>query len=327
MEPIVLPVGTSQGSANNSANDSNADSGGSSLFAGSSVKASPVESPTDHTPPDASNKPPQDPTQVSTPERKLPQPPGLPKERKTAKDMKRCNSTSTIYLENTIDHPNNALTTICVAKAVHRLMVADSSKRPVVHPTFELTQSQRNYLTPKNLGFPSVAIIHKFLADFYRDAQLAPECNVVGFVYLIRFLRKTGVTMTPSNWRQLLYSCFSLSSKMYDDLSMINRDFAVVCPMFNLRETNDMELALLDIFRFDLVVNAAEYAAFYFRLQQEKEPQTPTAPLSKVTAEQLEVGLPSSAPSAKSKGLSKGYSSAANVPGMATASQPMVRLS
>lgn len=54
------------------------------------------------------------------------------------------------------------------------------------------------------------------------------------------------MTISASNWRHILFGAMVLASKVWDDLSMINVDFSVVCPMFTIHQINDMEIKWLE---------------------------------------------------------------------------------
>ena len=58
-----------------------------------------------------------------------------------------------------------------------------------------------------------------------------------------------------------------MASKVWDDLSMWNCDFSVVCPSFDLQRVNDLELIMLDTLKYQIRVPAGEYAKYYFHLR------------------------------------------------------------
>lgn len=49
--------------------------------------------------------------------------------------------------------------------------------------------------------------------------------------------------------------CLLQASKVWDDLSMINEDFTVVCPMFSLADINRLEINFLQILKYHLTVS------------------------------------------------------------------------
>lgn len=59
-----------------------------------------------------------------------------------------------------------------------------------------------------------------------------------------------------------------MSSKVWDDLSMWNIDFSNVSSnLFDLKRVNELELALLDVFDYQVKVSASDYAKYYFQLR------------------------------------------------------------
>ena len=65
-------------------------------------------------------------------------------------------------------------------------------------------------------------------------------------------------------------SCMVLSSKVWDDLSMWNADFANVVPSgmkFSLVRLNELEIAVLNCLTYNVKVLSSEYAKYYFLLR------------------------------------------------------------
>lgn len=58
-----------------------------------------------------------------------------------------------------------------------------------------------------------------------------------------------------------------MASKVWDDLSMWNVDFSHVSAAFDLHRVNELELALLECFLYEVKVSAGEYAKFYFHIR------------------------------------------------------------
>jgi len=119
---------------------------------------------------------------------------------------------------------------------------------------------------------PSLEEITDFYRFVFNKAQMESDCIIVSLIYVERLLRDTngGVWPNPKNWRSLLFSCMVMASKVWDDLSMWNKDFAHVCPSgikFSLKRINELELALLNCLNFDVKVQASVYAKYYFLMR------------------------------------------------------------
>jgi len=119
---------------------------------------------------------------------------------------------------------------------------------------------------------PSLEEITDFYRFVFNKAQMESDCIIVSLIYVERLLRDTngGVSPNPKNWRSVLFSCMVMASKVWDDLSMWNKDFSQVCPSglkFPLKRINELELALLNCLKFNVKVLASEYAKYYFLMR------------------------------------------------------------
>eukprot|EP00941_MAST-03F_sp_MAST-3F-sp1_P000962 g962.t1 len=69
-------------------------------------------------------------------------------------------------------------------------------------------------------------------------------------------------------WRPMALISLVLASKVWDDLSMINADFAQICGHhFSLQQINSMELVWLSVLKYDCKVALSTYAKYYFKLR------------------------------------------------------------
>ena len=58
-----------------------------------------------------------------------------------------------------------------------------------------------------------------------------------------------------------------LASKIWDDFSMDNSDFAVVWKPTTLKRVNQLERKVLELLRYNVSIPASDYAACYFKLR------------------------------------------------------------
>jgi len=95
------------------------------------------------------------------------------------------------------------------------------------------------------------------------------ECIIMSLIYMERLTKETNgvVQVRPNNWKSLVFSTMIMASKVWDDLSMWNVDFSQVCPSFNLRRINELELAVLEFLEYSVKVSASDYAKYYFHLR------------------------------------------------------------
>ena len=70
----------------------------------------------------------------------------------------------------------------------------------------------------------------------------------VGRVRAARAQAKSeGVLLHARSWRPVVFASLLLASKVWHDISYWNSDFQSICPMFNVRNINRMERAILNL--------------------------------------------------------------------------------
>jgi len=119
------------------------------------------------------------------------------------------------------------------------------------------------------LRVPTREAVLGFVQDVYQKAQMEKECLIMSFAYLERLLNATKgqLSLNESNWRAVVLSTMILASKVYDDLSMLNADFSLICPSFTLKRINALEVCLLEAIKYEVRVSTSEYAKYYFKLR------------------------------------------------------------
>jgi hypothetical protein len=114
------------------------------------------------------------------------------------------------------------------------------------------------------------AVVQAFIEKINHDAMLTVECNICALVYAIRFLKCEGApSLTRNNWRPILSTAFLIASKVWDDLSMLNRDFSIIfARTTSLAEVNTRETMFLKAVGWEVNVSASQYTDLYFRLRE-----------------------------------------------------------
>lgn len=119
---------------------------------------------------------------------------------------------------------------------------------------------------------PSLEEITSFYRYAFHKAQMESDCIIMSLIYVERLLRETNGGVRPNlrNWRSVLFSCMVMASKVWDDLSMWNKDFSKLFPKgvkFTLKRINELERALLTCLKYNVKVKASEYAKYYFLMR------------------------------------------------------------
>ena len=106
---------------------------------------------------------------------------------------------------------------------------------------------------------PTVEAIHHWLALILAKTRASVEVTLVAVLYIRRLMAKSGTKFTNRNWRSLLATATLLASKVWDDLSLVNKDYAAFLP-YTLREINRWERLFCAAVQFDLSVSNDEFA-------------------------------------------------------------------
>jgi hypothetical protein len=208
---------------------------------------------------------------------------------------RRLNSTGTMIVGDTLSCPNNELTIAAVAERLQSY-IRDSTlgvnalKSPPKDERAKKARSAKispsptkcENLPPKGdmmnpgtteipsaevAAIPSVDQIARYLREIFRTAQCSVDCTIVCLIYIERLMQTSGLQLTVRNWRSLIAIAMLLASKVHDDLSMINADFACFLP-FTVEQINAWERQFLAGIKYDVRVSAGHYTKYYFDLRE-----------------------------------------------------------
>lgn len=85
--------------------------------------------------------------------------------------------------------------------------------------------------------------------------------------YIRRLLTETGLMITRLTYRRLILGCLVLASKVWEDYSVWNCDFADVCPKSSSSSLAELERTLLKLLSYDVSLDSSEYARVYYDLR------------------------------------------------------------
>lgn len=202
---------------------------------------------------------------------------------------RRLNSTGTYTVGDTLSSPNNELMIMAVAESLYGYIfeatfgaaVNDVNRSPTREVTKKLRSTKISPSPPKSENlppvidpskvpggeeFPSLERIAKYLREIFRTAQCSVDCTIVSLIYIERLMQTSGLQLTTRNWRSLVAIAMLLASKVNDDLSMINADFACFLP-FTVEQINGWERQFLAGIKYDVRVSTGHYTKYYFDLR------------------------------------------------------------
>ena len=93
------------------------------------------------------------------------------------------------------------------------------------------------------------------------------EIPIIALVYIERLLIKSGFGLNIKNWRKITLTALIMGSKIWDDESFENDNFAKAFPTYKTKDINEMERVFLNFIEYNLYISSKEYAKYYFILR------------------------------------------------------------
>jgi len=205
----------------------------------------------------------------------------------TGGSLRRNNSMSTIYVEETLEQPDHERTIKCVCAVLRLHMLEAHNSKAATSSDYDVFRDASSYpdvSSPSKAKFdavasdssdgcrviPSLEIITSFFSLVFFKTQMETECIIIALIYCERLLKisRGRLHIDGSNWRSVIFASLIMASKVWDDLSMWNVDFSnVFASSFNLRRINELEMTMLNALKYFVKVTAGEYAKYYFHLR------------------------------------------------------------
>ena len=102
---------------------------------------------------------------------------------------------------------------------------------------------------------PSEHELYDFAHQLFKSVQLSSECSIVCLIYVERLMEVAKVPLLACTWRPIFMCGLLLASKVWQDLSSWNIEFASVYPQFSLDAINRLELNFLRNVKWDLYIS------------------------------------------------------------------------
>mmetsp|Transcript_28653 Transcript_28653/g.64189 ORF Transcript_28653/g.64189 Transcript_28653/m.64189 type:complete len:189 (+) Transcript_28653:2-568(+) len=114
---------------------------------------------------------------------------------------------------------------------------------------------------------PTTDEIYEFAHQLFKKVQLSSECSIVCLIYVEKLMEVAKVPLVAETWRPIFMCGLLLASKVWQDLSSWNIEFASVYPQFSLDAINKLEVLFLKHIKWDLYISSSLYAKYYFALR------------------------------------------------------------
>jgi len=181
------------------------------------------------------------------------------------------NSTSSMYIDSTITQPCIDEIIFCVAIVIHdRIEEGERSKNenPDAN-TFAMfdVENKPLFRHSADLDASSEDAIFHTIKSIYSIAEFSPECLVISLLYIERLRSLTKILLLLSNWQPILLAAMVVAQKVWDDKSLLNVDFSVICSAYTLKDINSLERRFLELLEYNVSITASMYASYYFELR------------------------------------------------------------
>jgi len=114
---------------------------------------------------------------------------------------------------------------------------------------------------------PTTDEIYDFAHQLFKKVQLSSECSIVCLIYVEKLMEVAKVPLVARTWRPIFMCGLLLASKVWQDLSSWNIEFASVYPQFSIEAINRLEVQFLKSIKWDLYISSTLYAKYYFALR------------------------------------------------------------
>lgn len=183
------------------------------------------------------------------------------------------NSTASMYIDSTISSPCTDEIIFCVSIVIHdRIEEGELRSKQTSEPRARHFPMIDKPLFPNEApaepgALPSEDTIFHAIKTIYSIAEFSPECLVVCLLYIERLRSLSGLQLLINNWQPMLLAGMVIAQKVWDDTSLLNCDFSLICSAYTLKDINVIELKFLELIEYNVSITASLYASYYFELR------------------------------------------------------------
>jgi len=203
---------------------------------------------------------------------------------------RRANTTSTMFICSTLETPNRDQIIKCVAKSIYCALSIHASQKPTVN--IEIFDERKHPLSAQRRNYNRLPVLEEivhFVRFLFLKQALSPQVGIMAIHYVDQLIHKTGLLITPVNWRRVLLCALLVADKVWEEDVVCNADYCNESfPFLTVEDLNMLERIFLTVLDFKLVLQTSVYASYYFALRSISDPESfPSRPLDKETASQL----------------------------------------
>ena len=136
----------------------------------------------------------------------------------------------------------------------------------------------------RTLPTPTFSAVSNYIRALCQSARMGAEASVVALAYVERVVSSGALQLDGNTWRRCTLAAWILASKMWDDDTLENRDFAALFG-YAAEDINALEGRFVAAIGFRLALSSAEYARYYFALRSICQTSSDSFPLRPLDGE------------------------------------------
>ncbi|EHH59419.1 hypothetical protein EGM_09527 [Macaca fascicularis] len=166
-------------------------------------------------------------------------------------------SCSTIYLDDsTVSQPH--FTTTIKSDADKSLDIFDEQLHPLAQGKMPKEYFER---------VPEHKFIYRFVHVLFKATNLTAEFAIVTLIYTERLLSYAEIDLCPTNWKRIVIGAILLTSKVWKDVTIWNREYCKLFVNASIEDINELERQFLQLIDYNIKVSGSVYAKYYFDLR------------------------------------------------------------
>lgn len=112
--------------------------------------------------------------------------------------------------------------------------------------------------------YPSIETICTFIGTLGTALNFSPYVLILALTYVNRLLITTKFRIHVSNWRSCMLGAIICAHKMWEDRSLKNVSFSIICPSFQLGHINELEINFLSLLGFRMHISVLSLSLTIF---------------------------------------------------------------
>jgi hypothetical protein len=95
--------------------------------------------------------------------------------------------------------------------------------------------------------------------------------------------------LIPNNWRTLVLMSLITAQKIWNNNTMSNTDFSIICELsLDTEQINQLEMKFLELIKYKTCIKFGTYTKYYLELQSFITDELPLKPMDVLTQQKLE---------------------------------------